>query len=258
MINLLFRRSLEIEEEFKIASSIIPTIEYRSQIPEDSLVIGRYSVLPFYEELEKELALKNSRLINSYQQHRYIADITNWYEDLKDFTPKTYTQWGDLKEGRWVVKGRTNSRKFRWNTHMYAEGRQSLLKVISNLYDDIMIAEQGVVVRDYIPLAKLGEGINGLPITKEWRCFCYKDRILATGFYWASEEELDPGKLPKKGLDFLNRIVSMVSEKTNFYVVDVAEKEDGNFMVVELNDGQMSGLSCVDPNNLYRNLRDVI
>ena len=141
---------------------------------------------------------------------------------------------------------------------MYAEGRQSLLKVISNLYDDIMIAEQGVVVRDYIPLAKLGEGINGLPITKEWRCFCYKDRILATGFYLATEEELDPGKLPKKGLDFLNRIVSMVSEKTNFYVVDVAEKEDGNFMVVELNDGQMSGLSCVDPNNLYRNLRDVI
>ena len=35
------------------------------------------------EELEKELATKGSRLVNSYQQHNYIADITNYYEDLK-------------------------------------------------------------------------------------------------------------------------------------------------------------------------------
>jgi hypothetical protein len=260
MIAILFRNSwchngeLETGEEFRTCQKYFPTFEFRSQLPESSLIVGRYSVLPFYEELEKELSLKNSRLVNSYTQHRYIADIVNWYEDLKDFTPKTYTQWGNLKEGAWVVKGRTNSRKFRWNTHMYAEGRKALLKVISNLYTDQMIADQGIVVRDYVSLAKLGEGINGLPITKEWRCFCYKETILATGFYWSQEEELSPGNLPEKGLDFLKKVATIVSRKTNFYVVDVAEKADGKFMVVELNDGQMSGLSCVNPNKLYENL----
>jgi hypothetical protein len=260
MISILFRNSwhhngeLETGEEFEVAKKYFPVFEYRSEVPKNSLVIGRDSVLPFFEELEKELALKNSRLINSYKQNICIADICNYYEDIKEFTPKTYTQWGDLNEGVWVVKGRTNSRKFRWNTHMFAQGRTALLKVISNLYTDQMIADQGIVVRDYVPLVKLGEGINGLPITKEWRCFCYKNKVLATGFYWASEDELSPGNLSKKGLDFLNKIASIVSRKTNFYVVDVAEKKNGEYMVVELNDGCMSGLSSVDPNELYINL----
>jgi hypothetical protein len=260
MISILFRNSwhhngeLETGEEFEIAKKYFPVYEYRSEVPKNSLVIGRYSVLPFYEELEKELATKGSKLINSYKQHRYLADITNYYEDLKEFTPNTHTQWGDLKEGQYVVKGKTNSRKFRWGTHMYAPNRDSLLQVIRNLFSDQMIADQGVVVRDYVPLKRLGEGINGLPISAEWRCFCYKNKILATGFYWSNFEELSPGNLPKKGIDFLTKVTAIVSSKANFYVVDIAQKENGEYIVVELNDGQMSGLSCVDHNEMYANL----
>lgn len=260
MISILFRNNyypngdLETGEEFQIAKKYFPVYEYRSEVPKDSLVIGRYSVLPFFEELTKELPLKNSELINSHRQHRYIADITGWCDDLAEFTPKTYTQWGDLKEGVWVVKGRTNSRKFRWNTHMYAEGRTALLRVISNLYTDQMIADQGIVVRDYVPLLKLGEGINGLPISAEWRCFCYKDNILATGFYWSNFEELSPGNLPQEGINFLKKVTTIVSKKVNFYVVDIALKENKKYMVVELNDGQQSGLSCVNPDEMYGNL----
>jgi len=245
-------------EEFEVVCAYFPTYLYRSQVPDNSLVIGRYSVLPFYKELEDELAFKNCILINSMEQHEYIADICNYYQDIKDFTPKTYTQWGDIGDGRWVVKGKTNSRKFRWNTHMYAEGRSQLLDAIRNLHQDQMIADQGIVVREYVPLAKLGEGINGLPISKEWRCFCYKNNILATGFYWGNFQELDPGSLPKGGLDFVQKIADIISLKTNFFVIDVAEKEDGGFIVIEINDGQQSGLSMVDPKELYSHLRDVL
>jgi hypothetical protein len=264
MISILFRNSwhhngeLETGEEFEVSKKYFPVYEYRSQVTENSLIIGRYSVLPFYEELEKELSLKKSLLINSYKQHRYIADITNYCEDLNGFTPKTYTQWMNIKEGKYIVKGKTNSRKFRWDTHMYAPNRDSLLRVIRNLFTDQMIADQGVVVRDYIPLKKLGEGINGLPISAEWRCFCYKDKVLATGFYWSNFEELSPGNLPQEGVDFLKKVTAIVSKKVNFYVVDVAQKENGEYMVVELNCGMMSGLSCVDPNEMYGNLKKAL
>jgi len=257
---ILFRNSwnpngeLETSEEFEICQKYLPTFEFRSQLPENALVVGRHSVLPFFEELERELALKNSRLVNSHSQHKYIADITNYWEDLKEFTPKTYTQWGNLGEGQYIVKGKTNSKKFRWDTHMYVPSRDRLVQVISNLFIDQTIADQGIVVRDYIPLRRLGEGINGLPISAEWRCFCYKDKILATGFYWSNFEELSPGNLPQEGINFLKKITAIVSKKANFYVVDIAEKESGGFMVVELNCGMMSGLSCVDPNEMYGNL----
>ena len=100
-------------EEFEVVCAYFPTYLYRSQVPDGYSVIGRYSVFPFYKELEEELAFKNCTLVNSIEQHEYIADICNYYYDIRDFTPKTYTQWGDIGDGRWVVKGKTNSRKFR-------------------------------------------------------------------------------------------------------------------------------------------------
>lgn len=131
---ILFRKDIDTEEELSVAQKYFNCYEFRSQIDKNSIVIGRYSVLPFYKELEAELNLKNSSLINSFKQHNYIADIFQWYDDLREYTPKTYSQWGNLGDGEWVVKGITNSRKQRWNTHMYANGRESLLKVIKTLY----------------------------------------------------------------------------------------------------------------------------
>jgi hypothetical protein len=261
---ILFRNTwhhnqeLETKEEFEISQKYFHTVEFRTQVPDNSLVIGRYSVLPFFEELEKELVTKRCRLINSYQQHRYVADITRYYDDIKEYTPKTYTNWGNLGEGKWVVKGRTNSRKHRWNTHMFANGREALMRVIANLHDDFMIADQGVVVREFVPLKKLDESINGLPICKEWRCFFYKEILLAHGFYWSNFEDINPGDLPPDGIEYVKKVATIISKNTNFFVIDVAEKEDGGYVVVECNTGEQSGLSCVDPNELYENLSKMI
>ncbi len=98
----------------------IPFVEYRSEVPENSLIIGRYSVIPFYQELEKDLQSKNSRLINTYNQFRFSSDLGNWYQALEEFTPKT---WFSLQEylassyeGPVVLKGETNSRRDKWKT----------------------------------------------------------------------------------------------------------------------------------------------
>ena len=72
MYNILFRNSIETHEEFSIAKKYFNVIEYRSQIPNNSIVIGRYSVLPYYEELEKELASKNEQ---------YIVIETSWKKE---------------------------------------------------------------------------------------------------------------------------------------------------------------------------------
>lgn len=262
---ILFRRcfdlnDVDVQEEFNIANEYCHVVETRTEVPPDSLVIGRYSVLPYYTELEKELKLNNSKLINTYAEHRYVADLCQYAEDLGSYTPKTHTTWGHLQEGAWIVKGKTNSRKFNWDTMMYAEGRTKLLDVIKRLLDDPFISEQGLVVRDYVPLETLEYGLNGLPIAKEWRCFFYKEKLLASGFYWSSHADsynIDLS-LPADGQLFAEQVAKIVAPNCNFFVMDVAKKKDGGYIVIELNDGQMSGLSMVDPHELYSQLRACI
>lgn len=264
---ILYRNSSEfgyddILFEQNFASKYFPIYNFRTDVPKDSLVIGRYSTKPFYDELEKELIHNGSNLINSYQQHLYIADICQWYEDIKEFTPKTYTEWGNLSEGKFVVKGKTHSRKHSWKTHMFADGREQLLDVIRKLYDDLTVSQEGLVVREYVPLKRLDTAINDLPIVKEWRMFFYGENYLCGGFYWSNYwsdlKDKYPLDVPEEAIKYAENVAKIVAKKTNFFVLDVAEKEDGGFIVIEINDGQQSGLSCIEPEQLYSNLKKVL
>ena len=42
----------------------------------------------------------------------------------------------------------------------------------------------------------------------------------------------------------------------SFWVRDIAKHQDGRWRLVELNDGNMSGLSCIGPTLFYSNLKN--
>ena len=44
----------------------------------------------------------------------------------------------------------------------------------------------------------------------------------------------------------------------NFFVIDIAQKEDGDWIIIEVNDGQQSGLSENSADILYQNLYNSI
>jgi hypothetical protein len=214
-------------------------------------------VLPFYKEVEKEVQHKGSRLINTYQQHTNIADITKW--DLGELTPKTWTNWSNLPQGSYVLKGKTNSKKFSWNTCMFAKTREDIPIIARRLYDDTFISEQGIVVREYVPLKTLCIGINDLPIANEFRTFWYKDQMIAKGFYWASHAEYEKdSEWTDEAYKVALKAAKMLCDRLNFYVIDVAQKVDGSWIVMEINDGQMSGLSMINPEEFYRRLAEVL
>lgn len=200
-------------------------------------------------------------MVNSYQQHCYIADLGTWYWDLKEYTPQTWNELHQIPErGPFVLKGETNSKKFLWNTHMFARDKQEAIQVHSRLIQDSMLQYQKIYIRKYIQLEKLAESFQGLPITREYRFFIYKRTILSGGFYWSSHiediKDVSPDEVPE---DFLNSVIDKIqstelSDPPVFYVIDVAKTADGDWIVIELNDGQMSGLSENDPDILYSNL----
>lgn len=260
----LFRSELDVEHEIDIASQYLPTYTYRSLIPGKSVVIGRYSVLPFYKELSNELKCKGSNLVNSPSEHAFIANVLEWgsdnpYSALYGLTPKSWDQWHSIPEGAYVVKGCTNSRKHQWNTRMFAPNKAAIADVVSHLLDDVLIADQGIVVREYVPLKTIEVGLNGLPITNEWRTFWYRDQMLCKGFYWASHPHLESQARWSEAAEKLaHEAARRVSEHATFFVLDLAETEKGDWIVIEVNDGQMSGLSACDPHELYGNLAKLV
>jgi hypothetical protein len=231
----------------------------RMDVKTGDVVVGRYSVLPFYSEQERDLNRVGATLINTHRQHCYIAEM-DWVDDLEGLTPKTWRDISTLPDsGAFVLKGETNSRKHLWSTHMFAENRAAVGGVMCRLLDDTFIGQQKIVAREYVPLVTYTHGIGGVPITKEFRCFMLRDRLLSIGYYWASHSEDDVVLAAKPNRDDVPRdllvdVARRIGDKCNFYVVDVAEKVSGGWMVVELNDGQMSGLSCCEPDELYSNL----
>lgn len=257
---LLFRESLDQEHELYTAQKYWVVTTSRMCIKPNSLVIGRYSVLPYYLELEKDLQNIGSKLINSYQQHKWIADIENWYNELSEFTFPTYfSNWDLLPEGSYVLKGRTNSRKTKWQTHMFAATKKDVPIIFEKLLTDTLIGDQGIVVRKYIPLKKFGTAINGLPISNEYRLFYLGENIIAGGFYWSIYDGNDkPQQVPDQAIIFANKIAKIASQFTIFYVLDIAETASGEWILVEINDGQMSGLSDINHDEFYKNLFKLI
>lgn len=254
---VLYRKLFDCDDEVEICSYVFLTRQYRSQLPENSLVIGRYSVLPYYQELETDLKTFGSRLINNYDQHSYVANISNWYGDLKDYTPKTFFTWYNLPDGKYVVKGQTNSRKSLWKTHMFANNTVELKDVINRCLDDTFIGEQGLVIREFVPLRTFGYGINELPITEEYRTFWLDKNFISGAYYWSEHPDYET-PIPKDGIEFVQKIANIVSENIRFFVIDIAKTASGDWIVIELNDGQMSGLSCISADKFYLKIKDHI
>lgn len=232
-------------------------------IPTGSEVMLRFRALPFGREMEEEIWSRDCSLVNLYNEHRWAADIGNWYPQLETVTPKSWKGVESIplnENGPFFVKGETNSRRDRWATHAYAKDRSELGNVIANLQGDSLIKNQEIWIRKFVELNSPMVDVVGMPVSEEYRLFIYDGKLVASGFYWANHllelEEL--GFIPDKYSipnDFFQTVVELIDDAITFVAVDVAKTAIGDWIVVEVNDGQMAGLCGCDAGELYSGLR---
>lgn len=266
---ILFRAGIPEQNEVEGAQlSGFRVVFQRTDLQEGDLVIPRYSALPFYQELEQDVKNLGAKLLNTYSQHRYVADLKNWYQDFQNIgyngspiTPHTWFSLHEIPEnGPFVVKGETNSKKNMWSTCMFAENKKDAIDVASRLVTDSYLGDQEIYVRSFVPLAQFGLAIGGLPITEEYRFFVLNGKVMASGFYWSEHVDWlrdkhnfipDPMRVPD---GFIGTVLATVGQRIPFYVFDVGRLSNNDWVLIELNDGQMSGLCEIDPSVLYQNV----
>ena len=242
--------------EFEECERLIPTFTSRMKVPNDSIVIGKYSVWPYAQELQTDLCYTGSNLINSPEQIRFINCFWDWYFELEEFTAKTYMAISELPKGKsFILKGQTKSKKDKWYTHCYAKNKTAAKKVFARLEDDSYImAQGGIIIREKLDLKTIGTNrITKNPMFEEWRCFIHNGKVVSTGFY--NKEAVGiMGRVdfPDDARVFVEKIIGSFKEAIPFYTIDIAKlSDDKTWKLIELNEGQMATLMGNSARDMY-------
>ncbi len=217
-----------------------------------------------YRDLYRSALAAGALLINSPDEYRFCHELPSWYARLEASTPKSvwfksqlsFEEQLDGKEpefdldhilaevhkklgfGPLIVKDFVKSCKHEWDTACYIPGTNKLAEVTRAFVelqgDDL---NSGLVYREYVPLRRVGtHPKSGMPVFNEVRVWFLSGVPLMTHTYWGPDE----GGLdiePPEGQFFTDEAVS-----SNFYTMDMAQQENGRWIVIELGDGQVSGL----------------
>ncbi len=211
----------------------------------------------FYEKLEVEGIV----LINTPNEYEKYHLLPKWYMDFKTKTPKSIwiesasseelLRKVNQEEGSFIIKDYVKSRKHEWYDACYIpkiEEKDNSKKIIDNF-----VARQaeglvgGLVLRKFVELKHIGfHDQSGMPISEEYRVFVYAGRVLAIDNYWTDKHNVD---LSSEEYDWLDSIAAKM--RSNFMTIDLARKSDGQLIIMELGDGQVSGLQQIIPQDFY-------
>lgn len=251
---ILYVRPSMFQREERLAAyragfDVISNLAY---VKMNELVVPRYSVLPFRDDVLREARELACRLAT----HELAYEPWFWNEEIVPLTPKTWSALVDVPIDCWpcIVKGRINSRKQSWKRLMFAPTPQDGRLITERLLDDPLIAEQGIIYRQWEPFQVIEKREIGPDAINEWRVFTFGGKVIDAGYYWSGIDVPTPPK-PEGLEDFVEALAKKVNvTDLDFTCWDVGVREDGALRLIEINDGAMAGLSCIDPYNFYAQL----
>jgi hypothetical protein len=223
-----------------------------------------------YAKLYNELLVLNYELINNpveYQNCHYLPDSLKFIEN---YTPKTifekYKNEESIKtlidksknfDGKAViVKDYVKSEKHYWNTACFVQNSNDIEKLSETIKNLMSLRgnylNEGIVIREYIELNILtNHSKSGMPLSEEYRLFFYKNEILCILNYW---EEVEYGNMDID-LKLFENIAKNI--ENNFFTMDIAKNRHGEYIIIELGDGQVSGLpENADKNVIYKKISE--
>lgn len=220
-----------------------------------------------YKNLYIGLLKKNIELINSPVEYKHCHYLPNSYNKIESKTPKS--NWTteltnesilelikDFGEAPIIVKDFVKSEKHNWEEACFipnasnSDNVKSIVDKFIELRGDSL--NEGLVFRQFEELEFLtNHSKSGMPLTKEFRIFFANKKIVKVFDYWDEGEYGDT----RPELDEFIRLAQKIDSK--FFTMDIAKKKDGEWIIMELGDGQVAGLpDNADKEEFYINLKE--
>jgi ATP-grasp domain, R2K clade family 3 len=223
-----------------------------------------------YRRLFTALAEHNVYLINDPAEHQHAHYLPESFDIIRDHTPDSVWLRTDMHVSMdrvmdllrpfgmkpIILKDFVKSQKHYWEEACYipsASDRQAVERVVRRFLvlqgPDL---KEGLVFREYVELEPLAVHTKSLmPLTKEYRVFYLDGEPIYTVEYW--DEGDYEGTTPPPGL--FRDIARAV--RSRFFAMDLAQRRDGEWIIVELGDGQVAGLpEPTDLREFYTAVKD--
>jgi hypothetical protein len=208
-----------------------------------------------YGQLYAALLCKNVQLINDPDAYKHCHYLPESFPAIAEYSPRTI--WLPIEDGLehdkianalktfgdspLIVKDYVKSRKHEWLDACFipsASYESAAMRVINNFVErQAEDLQGGLVLREFVELEPIGtHSQSGMPLTQEYRLFFLNKKLLYQTYYWEEgtyEEEMPPVEM---FMGVAERIES------NFFTMDVAKKRDGDWIIMELGDGQVAGM----------------
>jgi hypothetical protein len=222
-------------------------------------VVARIGAFDDYASTHAELLASGLRLINDPDEHARASLLPRWYPLLEDLTPQSlvFTERPDPKlVGEalgWPIfmKGVRQTSRHRRSLAIIADA-DGLERALDQYARDSMLSWQDIVCRRFEALRPVEDpDPERIPSSFEFRSFWWRGRLVGFGRYWWYGVDYAPTASEREAA------LAVASEAARrvavpFLVVDVAQRGDGRWIVVECNDAQESGYAGASPLSLWR------
>jgi hypothetical protein len=247
---------LDFEALVDDGNGVSATRRVRAQSEPASCVYRGWMLRPErYDVLFAALAERGLLLVNHPDAYRRCHYLPGWYPAFEDMTPRSvWLETGphvsidgvmDLLatfgSAPLILKDFVKSRKHEWAEACFIPsasdhaGVERVVRRFIELQGDDLAG--GLVFREFVDLKQLGpHPQSGMPLTREFRLFFANHQLIASVPYWdgvdygAQDMPIDRFELAATRVD------------SAFFTMDVAQKADGDWLVIELGDGQVAGL----------------
>jgi len=222
-----------------------------------------------YEYLRKE---KNIYLLDTPEQHLEVCSVVNHYEKVKHLCPQTV--WIDGESALDEVKLKAKLRAFGTSGKrlMMKDYMRSAKYQRDKPYDvadhtDIAQAQEamtkfkahhdgvingGFVFSEFVPDLKLVHEhpfpMTNQPMYEEYRLLFFQKELLMVVNYWEEMPDYSH-QLSKAELEPFEEVAKTID--SNFFTLDIARREDGSLVLIELNPGQLAGIDYKRHHEFY-------
>lgn len=213
-----------------------------------------------YSTLARAIDGKGYNMVSKDHHYEMAHYLPSWYLHVRDCTARSAWVSGDNVDDAWriyqpfaghdaVIKDYVKSAKYRWKDGCFiprGTDYERFCEIFAVFREERgNLFNRGVVIREFVPFVEKGGKVADLPILNEKRIFFFNGKIVAAG----------------KDAPVDNPLWENLAQKFQcpFMTIDVAEREDGQWRVMECGDGGVSGLPLdIDPVRFYSALHNAM
>lgn len=223
--------------------------------------VCRVGAITNYDEYFVEWASRGVRLMNDPHEHRRAAELPTWYPILEGLTPRSI--WSsdppdpDLiaKELGWPIfmKGSRQTSHHKKSLAIIPSA-DAYVRAIAGIRQDPILHWQDFVCRQFVPLRPVESvPLDRIPSSFEFRTFWWRGVLVGFGRYWWEGRSYAATPTEREAAI---GVANQAAQRLNipFVVIDVAQAEDGSWLVIECNDAQESGYAGVSSIGLWQRI----